>query len=238
MTRPAMPCQFERYRRQIWRVFHTVSSARSGLARAQAHTAAARATTSSVWNSQAMVVSRPESEKWPVARPLAATNHAAQIAAPPSSTQGNAERVVWRASLRCAQSPQDEPHDRRDVGRVVRHVGREEAGEDVDEARVQRPVLGVGDQLEHEPDERRPARGSRCAAAGGSCLHPRVEVVVHDVGDEVGEDDRDAAQQEHRLHDRVVTLHHGVVRQQAQPRPVEDRLGEDRARHARSRCSS
>ncbi len=60
------------------------------------------------------LVSRPESEKCPVASPLAATNHAAQIAAPPMQHPGERRARRLARQLECAKAPQDEPHDRRD----------------------------------------------------------------------------------------------------------------------------
>src|SRR5215210_2152130 len=57
---------------------------------------------------------------------------------------------------------------------------------------------------------------------------PWVEEGIHDVDDQVRQDDRHRADQHGALHDRHVALLDGVERQPADARDVEHALGEDR----------
>ena len=60
--------------------------------------------------------------------------------------------------------------------------------------------------------------------------HPRIEVAVEQVGDEVGDDQRRAEQQEQTLQHRVVGPVDRLQRRLAETGPREDRLDRDRAR--------
>src|SRR5688500_9189321 len=62
-----------------------------------------------------------------------------------------------------------------------------------------------------------------------SVLDSRVDHAVQDVGEEVAEHDPEAADHDEGEHDGIVARIDRGEAEQAEPRPAEDRLGNDRA---------
>src|SRR3954469_22709808 len=70
---------------------------------------------------------------------------------------------------------------------------------------------------------------SRTLKSGSGIFHARVDEGVEDVDDQVRDDDEERADQDRSLDHRKIGVLDRVVREPADPRDVEDGLGEDRA---------
>src|SRR5207302_9871643 len=89
----------------------------------------------------------------------------------------------------------------------------------------------AGRPLERGPRGRktREVARARCAwLRSPSWPSPGVEDAVEQIDHEVDHDEDDRGEEDRALHDRVVTVVDGLDGEAADPRPGEDRLGDDR----------
>src|SRR5438094_8208059 len=73
------------------------------------------------------------------------------------------------------------------------------------------------------------ARGSRSVVADLLIRDARIEPAVGDVRDEIKEDDEERPHHQDAHQERIVPREHRLYEEASDPRPGEDRLGDDRA---------